>query len=130
MFQIAHLEDNGALATNRMDFSFGNGNENANLVARGWGLIIPRDGLIVTSVTFGCRTATDGNGASVELVKNPDPNTNNSFAGTGLLAVVPAGGYTAIGTGNVQFDAGEALNFVTRNPGGTDVVVSAWGYWA
>lgn len=129
LFQVCHMEDNGSLATDRMDFSLGNGNENGNLNARGWGLIIPRDGLEILYLTFGCRTRTDGNGAEVELVKNPDPNADGLFVGTGFSVVVPPNSYVATAVGSVTFNAGEALQFVTRNPGGSDVVVSAWGRW-
>lgn len=129
VFCICNAEDNGSLSTNRMDFSFGNGNEQNNNQSRGWGLLIPFDGLEVTAITFSCRTATDGNGASVELTKNPDANAAATAQGTGLIVTVPANSYYAFQTGGVVFNAGEILNFITRNPGGSDVVVSAWGRW-
>lgn len=129
IFCVASAEDNGTLATNRMDFSFGNGNEQADNNGRAWGLVIPFDGLEIVALTFGSRVSVDGNGASVELVKNPNANADGRFQGTGLIVDCPANTYYGVAQGSVVFNAGETLQFITRNPGGQDVVVSAWGRW-
>lgn len=129
IFCVVTAEDNGTLATDKMDFSFGNGKEHTGLSARGWGLIIPKDGLEITHLTFGSRNITEKTKAVVELIKNPNPNKSTNYESTKFYVECPSGEYFGFSEGSVIFNKGEALNFITRVRGREDVVVSAWGRW-
>lgn len=129
VFLVAQAEQNGALTGGRMNFSFGNGNEHKGDDSGGWGLIVPFNGLEIVAMTVGSRVGADGNGASIGLVVVQNPSKAKAHKVTDMVATLKAGERVTVVEGSVMVDKGQAINFITDNPGGDDLVVSVWGRW-
>lgn len=125
---LAQAEQNGALSTGRMNFSFGNGNEHSGTDNGGWGLVLPFDAE-VTAVTLGSRVAADKNGAAIRLVHSAEAGSPKAYEKTELVVKLGDGERIARAEGAVKIPAMRAVNFVTENPGGNDFVVAVWGRW-
>lgn len=111
-------EQNGALGTNRWNFSFGNGNEatgNGNAGQPGdWGYVAHFDWELV-SMSVGSRT-TNSADTEVEVTVNG--------ASIGQSTVVPAPNTKAVNNGVVYAGvAGDVINFRTLQVGGGNDVV-------
>ena len=108
-------EDNGTLTVGRWDYSFGNGNEQANN-PNDWGYVahFPYE---IVSISAGMR-----------LTNTADTEVGVTVNGADVpVSVVVSGGTTkAVNNGPVYSgNAGDVLNFKTlQNGGGNDVVVS------
>lgn len=114
-----NAEQNGAISTNRMNFSFGNGNEQASpfVDANGWGWVAHFPG-IVRSLSLGTRSRNTADTEVGLLVNNVDSGASVTLVGstvfTGCIEV------------NVPFVQHDVINFFTAQVGGgNDVVVSA-----
>ena len=135
VFPLTAMEDNGTLATNRMDLSFGNGNEHGGLNAGGWGFPVPAHPfdstlrLEIVALAFSCRTATDGNGNEVELTVNTDPSTTTNHVRTGFKVSILPNSRFGQSTGSLIVNAGSVVNVITNNPGGGDLVITPWARW-
>lgn len=119
-FALICAEQNGALVTNRYNFSFGNGNEHNGFGINDWGVVIPKKWKL-HSLTIGMRLTNTAPTAVRLTVNGIDTN-----------AIVTAPGSTTKGiqdftNSNYTGNIGDTLNFRTVSVGGgNDVVVSAF----
>lgn len=135
VFPLTAMEDNGSLSTGRMDLSLGNGNEHVGLNAGGWGFPVPTHPfnpalqLEIVALAFSSRTTVDGNGNTIELTMNTNPTASTNHVPTGFTVAIPPNSRIGQSTGSVIVPAGSVINFITINPGGTDLVVTPWARW-
>lgn len=125
VFPLFTVEQNGKLVGNRMNFSFGNGNEHSGLDAGGWGFIAPFD-LSIKILTVGSRVAADSNGNEITVVLNENPTKSKSFVETDTKIGLAKGQRNLVKDVDLFVKSGTVINLLTTNPGGDDLVVTAW----
>ena len=125
LFPLFTAEQNGKLTGDRMNFSFGNGNEHSGLDAGGWGFTVPFD-LTIKNLTLGSRVSADSNGNEVMLVTNENPTKSKTFNKTDITIGLGKGQRNTIKDVDLFVKSGTVLNILTVNPGGDDLVVTAW----
>lgn len=109
-------EQNGAIVSNRWNYSFGNGNEHNGNNINDWGLVMPLDWKL-HSMTIGMRL-TNTAATSVRLTVNGTDTSN--------IITVPGSQTKGVQQFSYSGVAGDTVNFRTVVPGGgNDVVVSA-----
>lgn len=112
-------EQNGAIVTGRMNYSFGNGNEQTAPItdANGWGWVAHYGGRVI-SLSVGSRARNTADLAVGLTVNNVDSGAEARLVGETVFA-----GCNEV---DVAFSQHDVLNFFTKEVGGgNDVVVSA-----
>lgn len=124
-FPLFTAEQNGKLVGDRMNFSFGNGNEHTGIDAGGWGFTAPFD-LNIKKLTMGSRVAADSNGNEVTVVLNENPTKSKAFVKTDVTIGLEEGQRSTVKDVDLFVKSGTVINLLTTNPGGDDVVITVW----
>lgn len=115
---VIWAEQNGAITTNRWNYSWGNGNEHNGNNINDWGYVSPYDG-VIDVLTIGMRLTNTANTTIVVTINGVDSAAQATIIGaqTKIRYKLPT---------QISFNAGDTLNFRTLAVGGgNDVVVSA-----
>lgn len=111
-------EQNGAIVTNRWNYSWGNGNEHNGDNINDWGWVAPYDG-VIDVMTIGMRSTNTADTTIVVTINGVDSAAQSTIVGVQTKI------RNKLST-QVAFNAGDTLNFRTLAVGGgNDVVVTA-----